>query len=257
MEFHPSESIFICGGRDEYIHLFDYCKNKRIAKIEAHNNLINITSFHHSLSIFLSASCDNTLRIWDYKSQNELVCLIEHEYFVCCAKFHSSKNLIVTCSWDETIKIWNFNKLAEKVVAESQEKVNKNDIHLFKKVKCDQHKFNWVSFHPHLELICSRNYNGVLQIWSYSGSNNDLVLEKDVPKTGYYMCVEAHPKTGQIAASSSFGRFKVLDVDGNCVDTYYTIDMLQSKLDCHKYLPLVALATNNSIVIISLDKIEV
>lgn len=142
--------------------------------------------------------------------------------------------------------------MADKIRANSEETIINSDIQLIKKVKSHKRKFNWISFHPNLEFILSCDYEGMIQIWSSANNGADLMFVK-YAEFDNYLCVEAHRKGGLIVSTTSLGRFKVVNMDGYCVDTYITKNERQSKLDCHKTLPLVALATNKSLVILSLN----
>lgn len=252
VEFHPTESTFICGGEDGSIYLYDFSSGKRITKLEGHKDSIIATTFHQAVPIFLSASDDRTIRLWDSKSNEELVCFSGHKGDIFSAKLHPKKNLIVSCSYEYKIKLWNFDKLVEKIGVGSKGKVSNEDVYLVKSVDTSGYLY-YASFHPHSNLIFSCDYEKNVKIWSYSDQDlTQVKIWKDAENN--LQCVEVHPKTGNAVSCSSDGKFKVWDDSGNCVDSYTTKDEWQYALCCHKTLPLVALGCKNSLVILVLNK---
>lgn len=137
-------------------------------------------------------------------------------------------------------------------MTDSGEKVTDIDVKLIMSIECDGYSRSWVSFHPWLADIilfcCKKN----LKVWSYSGL--DLSLKETCPDDTFLQCVEAHPNTSHILSCSSNGIFQVRTENGKCIDNYTTKDEWQWRFDCHKTLPLVALGTNKSLVILALNK---
>lgn len=77
IQFHPRDPIFICGGGDEHIHLYDYLHNKRIMKSDANLFWITATAFHQTLPLFLVVGTEDSIVLYDYKRKENL------GYFAC------------------------------------------------------------------------------------------------------------------------------------------------------------------------------
>lgn len=58
-----------------------------------------------------------------------------------------------------------------------------------------------------------------------------------------------------MVSSSCGGDFQVWDEHFNWLDFYLTERAEQFCIDCHKSLPLVAVGTSNSLVVLALDKV--
>lgn len=234
------------------INIYDYRESKRIAHLESSQDCVKRIVFHHTLPIFLSGGLDCTIRIWDYKSKEQLVCLSDEKGAIYGANIHPEKNLIVSCSFPSIIKLWNFDKLAQKMVSESEEKITNDDVQLVKNIIYEGTFLNWISFHSHSEFILSCDHDNIY-IWNITGDDLTVVKNVQSDEKGFE-CVEAHPKTGQIISCSQEGEFNVWEDSGNCIGTYTTNNEKQWTLNCHKNLPRVAIGTDNSLLILALNK---
>lgn len=83
---------------------------------------------HSTFPIFLTGAQDAEIALWDYKRREQIVSINGHQDTALCAQFHAKKNLIVSCSINGTIILWSFDKLAEKILVESSEKITNNDV---------------------------------------------------------------------------------------------------------------------------------
>lgn len=211
---------------------------------------MRITPFHPTFPIFLAPGTqDETFAIWNYTSMKQLVSISRHKSRVLCAKFHPKKNLIVSSGREGTIILWRFDSLAEKLSFGEGDKITDADVKIFKFLTLASEKVYWVSFHPTSGLIISCDDKYTIKIWRYE--------EQDLKHKCLYSkpeCVEVHSKTNQIVSSCYKQKFTVLDCDGNIIDSFYRDDWSPRVLDCHKTLPLVAVAGYYSLIIFALKK---
>jgi coatomer protein complex subunit alpha (xenin) len=234
--------------------MYDYNQSRRIACFEGHADYIRTVTFHHTHPLILSACDDQTMRLWNFQSKKHLLLLSGHRHYVMCAKFHQEKNLIVSGSLDQTIRLWNFDRLVEKISV-SGGVVNQVDVELLTVIDAHDKGVNWVSFHPINDLIMSAADDRRVKIWKYTESG---MTEKETFFGHQFnvCCVEASPKTGQIVSNSEDCTLRVWDDNGVCIDTYTKNGEKQWMIDCHQNLPLVAIGTDKSLVILGLDTLK-
>lgn len=171
-----------------------------------------------------------------------------------CAKFHHQKNLIISGSLDMTIRLWNFDRMIEKLSI-SGGIITQVDVELVSVIEAHDKGVNWVSFHPLNDLVLSAGDDRRVKVWKFSDSD---LIEKETFFGHQYnvCCVEASPKTGQIVSNSEDCTLRVWDDNGVCIDTYTKNSEKQWMIDCHKNLPLIAVGTDKSLVILGLDTLK-
>lgn len=199
----------------------------------------------------MTASADHTFRIWDNKSQEQLISIKGHSFYVMNAQFHPEKNFMISRSCDNIIKLWNFDKLAEKILGNSREKITNADVQLVKSVKC-KYCVYCASFHPHSDHIVSCDYGKNISIWSHLEA--DLSPKKTWKNEDVIKLIEFHPNTGQLVSCSDYCICKVWGDEGDCHGTYIAKEQYLKALHCHKTLPLVAIGGQKSLVILALDQ---
>ena len=249
--FHDTQPIFICGGHDKNVYIYDYNDNRRVSTLEGHVDYVRSVTFHHELPLAMSGSDDQTIRIWNWQSKKTVVLLSGHRHYVMSVKFHKSKNLIVTSSLDLTIRLWDYSRMIEKMTT-NKGVINPLDVDVVAVVEAHEKGTNWASFHPTQDLILSGGDDRRVKVWSYDESS---MTEKETffGHQFYVCCVEASPKTGHILSNSEDFTLKVWDDTGICIDTYTKAGEKQWMISCHQTLPYVAIGTDNSVVILSLD----
>lgn len=184
-----------------------------------------------------------------------MVLLSGHKHYVMSAKFHHEKNLIISASLDQTIRLWNFSRMVEKMNT-AKGVINPLDVELVAVVDAHDKGSNWASFHPTQDLILSAGDDRRVKVWRYDDSS---ITERETFFGHQYnvCCVEASPKTGHILSNSEDCTLRVWDNTGICIDTFTKAGEKQWIIDCHKNLPYVAIGTDNSLVILSLDSTRI
>ena len=170
VEFHKTQPIFVCGGHDKKVYVYDYNQRRRTSTFEGHDDYIRTVNFHHMYPFVLSASDDQTMRIWNWQSKKHLVLLTGHRYYVMCAKFHPTKNLIVSASLDQTVRLWDFSRLIEKVSSHNGV-INQLDVELVAQVDAHEKGLNWVSFHPSKDILFTSSDDKKVKVWKFDDSS--------------------------------------------------------------------------------------
>uniref|UniRef100_A0A1I8F311 Coatomer_WDAD domain-containing protein n=1 Tax=Macrostomum lignano TaxID=282301 RepID=A0A1I8F311_9PLAT len=94
--FHGNQPLFVSGGDDYKIKVWNYKQRKCLFTLLGHLDYIRTTFFHHEYPWILSASDDQTIRVWNW----QLALLSAH--YVMCAQFHpSEEDLVVSASLDQ------------------------------------------------------------------------------------------------------------------------------------------------------------
>ena len=243
--------MFVCGGHDKNVYLYDYNSSRKLATFTGHADYIRTVTFHNLHPLVLSACDDQTMRLWNFQNKQHVLLLSGHRHYVMCAKFHKEKNLIVSGSLDQTIRLWNFDRLVQKMSV-SGGTISQVDVELVCVVEGHDKGINWVAFHPKNDWILSASDDRRVKIWKYTESNM-TEYETFFGHSFNVCCVEASPKTGQILSNSEDCTLKLWDDNGVCLDTYTVNGEKQWMIECHKNLPLVAIGLDYSLVILALD----
>ncbi|KHJ83346.1 WD domain, G-beta repeat protein, partial [Oesophagostomum dentatum] len=112
--FHMDQPIFVSGGDDYKIKVWNYKQRRCIFTLLGHLDYIRSTFFHHKYPWIISASDDQTVRIWNWQSRNSIAILTGHNHYVMCAQFHPSEDLVASASLDQTVRIWDISGLRKK-----------------------------------------------------------------------------------------------------------------------------------------------
>lgn len=251
VDFHPTQPIFVCGGHDKNVYVYDYNQRRRTTVFEGHDDYVRSVVFHPTHPFVLSASDDQTMRIWNWQSKKHLVLLTGHKYYVMCAKFHPTKNLIVSASLDMSIRLWNFSRLIEKVTS-GNGIINQLDVELVATVENSHEKgLNWISFHPSEDLIMSASDDKRVKLWTFT-KDEIKIKESFYGHTYNVCCVEYSEPTGVVLSNSEDFTLKAWDLSGSCLDTYTKSGEKQWLVASHPKLPYCAIGTDNSLVVLSL-----
>jgi len=132
VHFHRSQPLFVSGGDDYKIKVWNYQQKRCLFNLTGHLDYIRCVcgsialpfrssmsdrvhcslrtvQFHHEYPWILSASDDQTLRIWNWQSRQCLTVLTGHNHYVMCAQFHPKDDLILSASLDQTIRVWDMS----------------------------------------------------------------------------------------------------------------------------------------------------
>ncbi|CAE7784698.1 unnamed protein product, partial [Symbiodinium necroappetens] len=115
--FHLSQPLFVSGGDDYKIKVWNYKLRRCIFTLLGHLDYIRTVEFHDEYPWILSASDDQTIRIWNWQSRSCIAVLTGHNHYVMCAHFHPKEDLVVSASLDQTVRVWDTSGLRDKTVA--------------------------------------------------------------------------------------------------------------------------------------------
>ena len=154
----PTEPIFVTGGSDSKLRVWDLDTGKLIHYFDAH--LRNIWNVHFSPDgKRLVSSCEGGhVKVWDASNWTPTGALEGHVSSVCSARFSHNGQLIITGSDDKVVRLFDANTF--------------QPIHEFKGHQNDIWR---CVFSPDDRLIASSGYGGNVFIW-------DVAEEKIVHK---------------------------------------------------------------------------
>jgi coatomer subunit alpha len=109
VSFHPTQPLFVSGGDDYKIKVWNYKQRKCLFTLNGHLDYVRTVFFHHEYPWIISASDDQTIRIWNWQSRNCVTILTGHTHYVMCAQFHPKEDLIVSASLDTTVRVWDIS----------------------------------------------------------------------------------------------------------------------------------------------------
>lgn len=112
--FHNQQPLFVSGGDDFKIKVWNYKQRRCIFSLLGHLDYVRTTTFHHEYPWILSASDDQTIRIWNWQSRQSICVLTGHNHYVMCAMFHPSEDQIVSASLDQTVRVWDISGIANR-----------------------------------------------------------------------------------------------------------------------------------------------
>lgn len=183
--FHPSQPLFVSGGDDYKIKVWNYKTRRCIFTLTGHLDYIRTVAFHHEHPWILSCSDDQTIRIWNWQSRSCVAVITGHNHYIMCARFHPTEDLIVSASMDQTVRVWDFGGLRKKISARShhasadegagkaagqQDVFGSQDVVVKFVLEGHDRGVDWVSFHPTLPLIVSGGDDRQIKIWRMSGT---------------------------------------------------------------------------------------
>jgi coatomer protein complex subunit alpha (xenin) len=109
INFHPTQPLFVSGGDDYKIKVWNYKEKRCLFTLLGHLDYIRTVEFHKEYPWILSASDDQTIRIWNWQSRQCVCVLTGHSHYVMCARFHPTEDLIVSASLDQTVRVWDIS----------------------------------------------------------------------------------------------------------------------------------------------------
>lgn len=202
IDFHSQQPLFVSGGDDYKIKVWNYKQKRCLFHLLGHLDYIRTTVFHHEYPWILSASDDQTIRIWNWQSRSCVSVLTGHNHYVMCARFHPSEDLLVSASLDQTVRVWDISGkiieslminlfylistilgLRKKNVAPGPAGLddhlkNPGSTDLFGQADCvvkhvlegHDRGANWAAFHPSMPLIVSGADDRQIKLWRMSDS---------------------------------------------------------------------------------------
>jgi WD40 repeat protein len=116
VDFHPTQPLFVSGGDDYKVKVWNYKERRCLFTLLGHIDYIRTVQFHHEYPWILSASDDQCIRSWNWQSRQCIASLAGHGHYVMCARFHPTEDLVVSASLDQTVRIWNIAGMSCRLI---------------------------------------------------------------------------------------------------------------------------------------------
>jgi len=264
--FHTSQPLFVSGGDDYKIKVWNYKMRRCVFTLLGHLDYIRTVEFHDEYPWILSASDDQTIRIWNWQSRSCIAVLTGHNHYVMCAQFHPKEDLVVSASLDQTVRVWDTSGLRDKTVsiggpnptaqgsmAGSADVFGTSDAIVKYVLEGHDRGVNWVSFHPTLPLIVSGADDRLIKLWRM---NDSKAWEVDTLR-GHFnnvSCVRFHPKKELIISNSEDRTIRVWDVTKRTgIHTFRRENDRFWIITAHRTSNLIAVGHDAGMVVFKLD----
>ena len=169
VDFHSSQPLFVTGGDDYKIKVWNFKLRRCLFTMTGHLDYIRTVQFHKEQPWILSSSDDQTIRIWNWQSRNCVSVLTGHNHYVMSAQFHPREDLIVSASLDLTIRVWDISGLRarkqDSSIALPQDLFGSNDVVVKFILEGHEKGVNWASFHPTKPYIVSAADDRSIRVW--------------------------------------------------------------------------------------------
>lgn len=222
--FHSSQPLFVSGGDDYKIKLWNWKQRRCLFTLNGHLDYIRTVFFHHEAPWIISASDDQTIRVWNWQSRTCISILTGHNHYVMSAQFHPKDDLVVSASLDQTIRVWDISGLRKKHAAGSvseersypsaspnqPEVFGNTDVTVRHVLEGHSRAVNWAAFHPSLPLIVSGGDDRLIKLWRM---NETKAWEVDTCR-GHYNNVSAvlfHPRQDLILSDGEDKTIRIWD----------------------------------------------
>ncbi|GFO24202.1 coatomer subunit alpha [Plakobranchus ocellatus] len=267
IHFHNQQPLFVSGGDDYKIKIWNYKLRRCLFTLLGHLDYIRTTFFHHEYPWILSSSDDQTIRIWNWQSRTCISVLTGHSHYVMCAQFHPSEDLVVSASLDQTVRVWDISGLRKKNVAPGPGGIEErlrtpgqtdlfgtSDAIVKHVLEGHDRGVNWAAFHPTLPLIVSGADDRQLKLWRM---NESKAWEVDTCR-GHYnnvSCCLFHPRQELILSNSEDKSIRVWDISKRTgVQTFRREHDRYWVLAAHPSLNLFAAGHDGGMIIFKLEK---
>ncbi len=272
VDFHKSQPLFVSGGDDYKIKVWNFKLRRCLFTLLGHLDYIRTVQFHHEYPWIVSASDDQTIRIWNWQSRNSISVLTGHNHYVMCAEFHPCDDLVVSASLDNTVRVWDTSGLRKKNVRGAPQDVdmNGNNNAMITRVNADlfggtdaivkyvleghDRGVNWVCFHDNLPLIVSGADDRLIKLWRMSETK---AWEVDTMRghTNNVSCVMFVPKSNYMVSNSEDRSIRVWDISRRtAVQSFRRENDRFWILTAHPYQNLLAAGHDSGMTVFKLER---
>ena len=269
VHFHPTQPLFVSGGDDYKIKVWNYKQRRCLFTLLGHLDYIRTVQFHHEYPWIVSASDDQTIRIWNWQSRTCIAVLTGHNHYVMCAQFHPKDDLVVSASLDQTVRVWDIGGLRKKNAAPGlggggggDDRMSQMNSDIFGggdavvKYVLEGHDrgVNWASFHPSLPLIVSGADDRQVKLWRM---NDTKAWEVDTLRghVNNVSCVLFHPKQDLIISDSEDKSLRVWDMSKRVgVQTFRREHDRFWILAAHPEINLLAAGHDSGMIVFKLER---
>ena len=105
--FSPDGTLFLTGGRDGTVRLWDVRTRSLLHSNLLRSHWIHDASFSPDGRKYVTASTDHTVRVWDVATGRESAGRMEHRGEVRRARFSPDGGKIVSIGYDNTVRFWD------------------------------------------------------------------------------------------------------------------------------------------------------
>eukprot|EP00928_Gymnodinium_smaydae_P028308 TRINITY_DN2160_c0_g3_i1.p1 TRINITY_DN2160_c0_g3~~TRINITY_DN2160_c0_g3_i1.p1 ORF type:complete len:1244 (-),score=301.09 TRINITY_DN2160_c0_g3_i1:224-3895(-) len=263
--FHVTQPLFVSGGDDYKIKVWNYKLRRCIFTLLGHLDYIRTVEFHDEYPWILSASDDQTIRIWNWQSRSCIAVLTGHNHYVMSARFHPKEDLVVSASLDQTVRVWDTSGLRDKTVSISgggptsqgggagSDVFGTNDAVVKYVLEGHDRGVNWASFHPSLPLIVSGADDRLIKLWRM---NDSKAWEVETFR-GHFNNVSSvlfHPRKELILSNSEDRTIRVWDTTKRTgIHTFRRENDRFWIITAHRTSNLVAVGHDAGMVVFKLD----
>ena len=278
VDFHKTQPLFVSGGDDYKIKVWNYKLRRCLFTLLGHLDYIRTVQFHHEHPWLVSASDDQTIRLWNWQSRTCLSVLAGHNHYVMCAQFHPRDDLIVSASLDQTVRVWDTGALFRKGSRGTPGEDSSSSggaagalgrasrsmtADLFPSTGDAVVKYvleghdrgaNWAAFHPTQPLIVSGADDRQVKLWRMSDSK---AWEMDTLRghTNNVSCVLFHPRHDLVISNSEDKTIRVWDVQKRgCIQTFRREADRFWMLAAHPEQNLLAAGHDGGMVVFKLER---
>lgn len=267
VHFHPTQPLFVSGGDDYKIKVWNYKQRRCLFTLLGHLDYIRTVQFHHEYPWIVTASDDQTIRIWNWQSRNCIAVLTGHNHYVMCAQFHPKEDLVVSASLDQTVRVWDIAGLRKKnaapgVSGPEELRLSQMNADIFGggdavvKYVLEGHDrgVNWASFHPSLPLVVSGADDRQVKLWRM---NDTKAWEVDTLRghVNNVSCVLFHPKQDLIVSDSEDKSLRVWDMSKRVgVQTFRREHDRFWILAAHPEVNLLAAGHDSGMIVFKLER---
>lgn len=269
VDFHRSQPLFVSGGDDYKIKVWNYKLRRCVFTLIGHLDYIRTVYFHHESPWIVSASDDQTVRIWNWQNRSCLAVLTGHSHYCMSAMFSPNEDLVVSASLDQTIRVWDISSLRQKSVrptdvmsqvrgqlpaAVNADLFGGTDAVVKYVLEGHTRGVNWASFHPTLPLIVSGADDRQVKLWRMSDTKA-WELDTFRGHLNNVSCVMFHPRKELIISDSEDKTIRVWDLNRRtCLHTFRRDADRFWILTAHPSINLIAAGHDSGMLVFKLER---